>query len=147
MKCKILGGLAAAAVIFASAGNAYADELTRPSCWTVLYKDYPGSKRVICFRASFHMTMTNTACVSKGSRACSDEGVDASNTSTCAFSGSYAQNGTKVTITVPEGSGKCSNGASSPRYSAECEFSGEALTCDGVTTYGGQESHLSFTAK
>jgi hypothetical protein len=126
MKRKIIAGFALlvlAAVVLP--GIASAAPLTRSNCWVATFDN--GSKRTVCFFASGRVTMTNASPTTNSKQ-----------WSECKFAGDYLERGAKVTITFAPRSGKCSNGASSPQFTAVCEFSGESLPCEGSSIVDGK---------
>jgi hypothetical protein len=131
---KLLYGAAVLAFHIAVPSGAYADSLTRPSCWTADFEG--GAKRVMCFLASHRLKMTNSASV-----------YGTKDWSICKFSGSYTWHGDVVRIAVPANSDTCSNGAVSPKFSATCRFSGESLACKGRTTFLGKTFDREITLK
>ena len=116
---SIFGGLALLALAIAALpGVAAAESLTRSSCWTSTIDS--GARRTLCFAGSGRVKMTNR------NRTSDNKGW-----SSCEWSGNFAQTDAKVTVAFAPGSGKCSNGAASPQWSATCEFSGNDLDCQG----------------
>ena len=123
---KLLYSALALVICISAPGGAFADSLTRASCWSATFTD--GGKRRICFFASQRVKLTNYAHVT-GSKAFS----------TCRFSGTYTQRDADVQIAIPANSDKCTNGALSPDFSATCLFSGESLSCKSSTTVAGKK--------
>jgi hypothetical protein len=133
MRRKIARGLALLALMIAApSGMTHADSLTRSSCWIALFGD--SSKRTLCFVASGRVTMTNSNRLSGGT-----------GWSTCDFSGDYVQGAATVTITFAANSGTCTNGASSPEFTAVCEFSGDNLPCRGSSIVDGKTYEFNGT--
>lgn len=129
----IFAGLALSApVIAALPGLATADSLTRSGCWTF----EEASKRTLCFLASGRVKMTNR------NRTSDDKGW-----STCEWTGLYVQTDARVTVAFAAGSGKCTNGASSPQVAATCDFSGESLDCRGSSIVDGKLYELDLVFK
>lgn len=104
-------------------------QLTRSSCW--VYKGDKGDKRTLCFFDPPRVTMNNYNVTTTGN-----------GWSTCDWTGKYTLNGTAITLAFADKSGKCSNGASSPKTTATCEFSGVSLPCKGSTVISGQSYDL-----
>jgi hypothetical protein len=131
----LTGGLvvfAATAALLPS--KSMADALTRSGCW--VYLGDAGDKRTLCFFDRPRVAMTNY-----------NYTTDHSSFSTCKWSGNYSQSGDKITITFPQNSGKCSNGASSPETTAVCDFSGDSLSCQGSTIIDGKTYKLDLVFK
>ncbi|MBS0243900.1 MAG: hypothetical protein JSS20_17135 [Proteobacteria bacterium] len=124
IRSLVAAGIFVAAPLILS--NAQADPLTRDSCWVAKFEG--GSKRTICFLGSHRAKMTNYNVT-----------VNGKGWSTCAFSGHYSVEGTRVSLKFNPNSGKCSNGADSPDFIATCTFGGSNLECDGSSNVGGQE--------
>jgi hypothetical protein len=111
---------------------AAAEELTRSACWTF----EEGSKRTLCFQGAGRVKMTNR------NRTSDDKGW-----STCEWTGLYLHEDTKVIVGFAPRSGKCSNGAASPQWSANCEFSGDDLDCRGSAIVDGKLYEVTLTFK
>ncbi len=111
----------------------FADSLTRSNCWAADYSD--GSKRTLCFVSSRRVTMTNAGRTTDNKW------------STCKWSGDYKKQGADVTVTFHQNSGKCTNGASSPEFTAVCQFSGENLSCKGSSIVDGKTYQFAGTFK
>ena len=126
MRRKILGGLAIWVLFVAApASIAVADPLTRSECWVAKFDD--NSKRTMCFVSSSRVTMTNFQHV-----------VDSTKWSTCEFSGDYIRHGADLTVTFAEHSGKCSNGALSPEFTAVCAIADDSIACKGSSIVAGK---------
>ncbi len=121
MKRNIIGGGLALVVLAAAAPTdlALAASLTRSSCWTATFED---GKSTACFFASGRITMTNYYTNVRGS--------NPTRWATCDSVGRYVQSGDHIAITIPANSGKCSNGAQSPNFTASCEITGDSIPCD-----------------
>jgi hypothetical protein len=124
--------IAAAAALLPS--KSMADALTRSNCWD--YLSDKGDKRTLCFLNQPRVTMVNY-----------NHTVDGKGWSTCNWSGNYSQSDTKITVTFPQNSGKCTNGASSPATTAVCDFSGESLACKGSTIIDGKTYGMDLVFK
>jgi hypothetical protein len=134
MRREIAVGFAVFNLVVATApsGIAFAASLTRSNCWTARYSDH--SERSLCFFGAGRVTMTNT------NREQGSQGW-----SMCQFSGDYTQDSTYVIVTFHPNSGKCTNGALSPEFTAVCEFSGQNLKCRGSTILEDKTSVFSGT--
>jgi len=132
---KLLGALAGAwIVVMLVSSAAFADALTRSSCWVASFDN--GSKRTLCFLSSGRTTMTNANQIAGGTQ-----------WSTCEFSGDYIRRGEDVTVTFPANSGRCTNGALSPSFTAVCTFAGDALPCKGSSIVDGKTYEFRGTFK
>jgi hypothetical protein len=130
---RIRCGLAVLALVIAApSGEALAASLTRSKCWNVSFDN--GSKRALCFFSASRVKMTN-----------SNRTADGASWSTCNFSGDYVERGASVTITFAPHSGKCTNGASSPEFTAVCDFSGDSLPCRGSSIVDGKTYEFNGT--
>ena len=67
--------------------------------------------------------------------------------SSCEWSGLYTQTAAKVTVAFAPGSGKCTNGAASPQWSATCDFSDEGLDCQGSAIVDGKVYEVNLLFK
>jgi hypothetical protein len=131
----MLGSLALLALAIAACPrSAVAESLTRSSCWTSHLDS--GARRTMCFSGSPRVKMTNR------NRTSDDKGW-----SSCEWSGLYALTDAKVTVAFAPGSGKCSNGAASPQWSAVCNFSGDDLDCEGSAIVDGKIYEINLTFK
>jgi hypothetical protein len=132
---RILGSLALLALTIAAyPRSAGAEPLTRSNCWTSHLDS--GAGRTLCFAGSPRVKMTNR------NRTSDNKGW-----SSCECSGLYAQTDAKVTVAFAPGSGKCSNGAISPQWSAVCNFSGDDLDCEGSAIVDGKIYEVNLTFK
>jgi hypothetical protein len=123
---RVLGSLALVALAIAACPPpAAAESLTRSGCWSSALDT--GARRTMCFVGSGRGKMNNR------NRTSDDKGW-----SSCEWAGQYAQTGTRVTVAFAPGSGKCSNGATSPQWSVSCEFSGDDLDCQGSAIVDGK---------
>jgi hypothetical protein len=113
---------------------AAADSLTRSGCWTATLDT--GAWRKMCFVGSGRVKMNNRNQTSDGKA-----------WSTCEWTGLYAATESKITVAFAPGSGKCSNGASSPQWSATCNFSGDDLQCEGGALVDGKIYEVNLTFK
>lgn len=120
----IPGGLALASVIAACPGFA-AESLTRSRCWTSSIDT--GAKRTLCFSGEPRVKMNNH------NRTSDDKGW-----SSCEWAGLYVRSDARVTVAFAPRSGKCSNGAASPQWSASCDFSDDVLSCKGASIVDGK---------
>jgi len=126
MRRKILGSLAILVVFVAAPVSiASAASLTRAECWVAKFDD--NRKRSMCFVSSNRVTMTNFQHV-----------VDSTSWSTCEFSGDYVRHGADLTVTFAEHSGKCSNGALSPEFTAVCTIADDSIACKGSSIVAGK---------
>lgn len=105
----------------APAPSAVPDTLMRSGCWAAPAPD--GQKRTLCFLPAGKATSTNYS-----------KNVGGNGWSICRFTGRYERRGDKITVNFPPNSGTCNNGAKSLKYSAECDFWTDTLTCDSITT-------------
>jgi hypothetical protein len=128
----MLGGLALA--IAALPGVAAAESLTRSSCWTAHLDT--GARRTMCFVGAGKVKMNNYNTTS-----------DHKGWSKCEWTGYYTESDAKVTVAFAPGSGKCSNGAVSPQWSATCKFSGDDLDCEGSSIVDSKLYEVSLTFK
>jgi hypothetical protein len=110
------------------------EPLTRSNCWTSTIDS--GAKRTLCFAGSDRVKMTNRNVTSDGKAWTS-----------CEWSGQYVQTGATVTVAFAKGSGKCSNRAASPQWSATCKFSGNDLACEGSSIVDGKTYEINLTFK
>jgi hypothetical protein len=132
---RILGSVALLALAIAACPRpAVAESLTRSGCWASALDS--GARRTMCFVGSGRVKMTNR------NRTSDDKGW-----SSCEWAGLYAQTDTKVTVAFAPGSGKCSNGAASPQWSATCDFSGDDLDCQGSAIVDGKIYEVILTFK
>jgi hypothetical protein len=115
-------------------GSAAADELTRSDCWKATLDT--GAWRRMCFVGSGRVKMNNRNQTSDGKA-----------WSTCEWTGFYATTETRVTVAFAPSSGKCSNGASSPQWSAVCTFSGDDLDCQGAAIVDNRIYEVTLTFK
>jgi hypothetical protein len=127
----IVAGIAFLAVA-APSSTALADSLTRSTCWTFDFKER-GSTRTLCFSGSRKVTMRNRNLTAT------------KEWSRCEWTGEYSQDNGKVRATFVQGSGKCSNGAASPQFTAVCDFNGELLVCEGSSVVDGKTYDFSGT--
>jgi hypothetical protein len=119
------GGLALVALAIAACPGFAAESLTRSSCWTSTVDS--GAKRTLCFAGEPRVKMKNH------NRTSDDKGW-----SSCEWTGLYGQSDARVTIAFAPRSGKCSNGAASPQWSASCDFSDDVLACKGASIVDGK---------
>jgi hypothetical protein len=123
---RILGGVALLALAIAACPpSAVAESLTRSGCWSSALDT--GARRTMCFVGSGRVKMTNR------NRTSDDKGW-----SSCEWTGLYGQSDARVTIAFAPRSGKCSNGAASPQWSASCDFSDDVLACKGASIVDGK---------
>jgi hypothetical protein len=131
---SILGGLALLASAIAALPAFAAEPLTRSSCWTS--KLDTGATRTMCFVGAGKVKMNNR------NRTSDDKGW-----SSCEWTGYYNQTDAKVTVAFAPGSGKCSNRAVSPQWAANCDFSDDALDCQGSAIVDGKLYDVNLTFK
>jgi hypothetical protein len=132
---SLFGSLAVVALAMAALpGSAAAESLTRSGCWTAHLDT--GAWRKMCFLASGRVKMNNRNQTSDGKA-----------WSTCEWAGLYAQTDSTVTVAFAPGSGKCSNGPSSPQWAATCSFSGDDLDCKGSAIVDGKIYEVTLTFK